>query len=335
LIENKKIIVIDNSNLAYSGEDINGKFLRGTETSLILLSEFFVKKGFSVDYCNCINNSKIYNGVKYFNKNQIDKSVNYDLAIAISDANQFNYVKSKKKALFSVSNQPIEKFIRKKQLFAFIKYKPIVVTLCNYQFKKRSFFTSFYGKKTIPITVDPIFLKSAINKNSLPPKKVVYNIRSNRNLDALLKIWVEKIFPNNKESEFHITPGLVDYNDNLKSKNVFLRKIGTRSEMINEMSSYRALVYLGHKSDIFTLTAEEAVRLCVPVVTYGIGSLIDRVSHNLNGFIAQNDDEFSFYVSKLLQDDKFYLELKNKMFDSRENNTWDDITDEWINFFLK
>ena len=28
---NYEIIVIDNSNLAYSGEDINGKFLRGTE----------------------------------------------------------------------------------------------------------------------------------------------------------------------------------------------------------------------------------------------------------------------------------------------------------------
>ena len=141
MINNKKIIVIDNSNLAYSGEDINGKFLRGTETSLILLSEFLVKKDLSVDYCNCIKDSKTYNGVNYFNKNKIDKSINYDLAIAISDANQFKYTTSKKKALFSVSNQPIEKFIRKRQLFAFIKYKPTVVTLCNYQFNKRSFFS--------------------------------------------------------------------------------------------------------------------------------------------------------------------------------------------------
>ena len=207
--------------------------------------------------------------------------------------------------------------------------------MCNYQYQKRSFFTSFYGKKTIPITVDPIFLKTYIDSKHLPPKKIVYNIRSNRNLDALIKIWIEKIYPSNKNSEFHITPGLIDYNDKLKQKNIFLRKIGTRSEMINEMNSYRALAYLGHKSDIFTLTAEEAVRLCVPVVTYGIGSLRDRVTHNINGFIAKNENDFSFYISKLLQDDKFYLDLKNKMFDSRENNSWDSITDEWINFFLK
>ena len=41
--ENKKIIIIDNSNLSYTGEDIDGKITRGTETSLILLAEQFVK----------------------------------------------------------------------------------------------------------------------------------------------------------------------------------------------------------------------------------------------------------------------------------------------------
>ena len=51
----KKIIIIDNSNLSYSGEDINGVILRGTETSLILLSEQFVKMGFEVDFCNNIS----------------------------------------------------------------------------------------------------------------------------------------------------------------------------------------------------------------------------------------------------------------------------------------
>ena len=49
-----KIIIIDNSDLSYSGDDINGKTLRGTEASLILLSEQFYKMGIHVDFCNCI-----------------------------------------------------------------------------------------------------------------------------------------------------------------------------------------------------------------------------------------------------------------------------------------
>ena len=331
---NKKIIIIDNSSLSYTGEDIEGTVVRGTETSLILLAEQFVKIGINVDYCNSISNPKKINGVNYFHKNKIDKSYIYDLAIVISDANEFYRVSSIKKAVFSNSNQPIEKFIRKKQLLPFLKFKPILITLCEYQYKKRSFFTSFYGKKTIPITVDPKFLNIDIDTNHLPERKVVYNIRSNRNLDRLIKIWCEKIFPINNEFKLFITPNIIDYKDHHFNNNIFLRNIGSRSQMINELNNYRALTYLGHKSDIFTLTAEEAIKLCLPVVTFGIGSLKERVTHNETGFIASNDQEFADFTIKLLNDDNFYLDFKKKMHEKRHENNWEFIANEWIKYFL-
>ena len=331
---NKKIIIIDNSNLSYSGNDINGTILRGTEASLILLSENFAKLGIHVDYCNSINDKIKVNGVNYFNKKDINKNFTYDLAIVISDANEFERVSSIKKAVFSNSNQPIEKFIRKKQLIPFLKFKPTLITLCDYQFKKRSFFTSFYGKKTIPITVDPKFLDINIDNNFVPEKKVVYNIRSNRNLDRLIKIWCDKIYPISNDSKLYITPNLIDYKTYHKKNGIFLRTIGSRSEMIQELKGYRALTYLGHKSDIFTLTAEEAIKLCLPVVTFGIGSLKERVTHNETGFIAKNDQEFADYTIKLLEDDDFYLSLKNIMKKKRKENNWDFIANQWLEFFL-
>jgi len=331
---NKSVIVIDNSDLLYTGEDIDGTIVRGTEASLILLSEQFVKMGISVDYCNSTQKKSQVNGVNYFNKNKIIKNKQYDLAIVISDANEFRRVSSVKKAVFSNSNQPIEKFIRKKQFIPFLKYKPVLITLCNYQYKKRSFFTSFYGKKTIPITVDPKFLEIKINEDFLPSKKVVYNIRSNRNLDLLIKIWCKKIFPVDDNFRLYITPDLIQFDENLYNNGIRLRKIGTRSEMIDELQNYRALTYLGHKSDIFTLTAEEAIKLCLPVVTFGIGSLKERVSHNETGFIANNEDEFAKYTIKLLSDDTFYLNLKKNMFKKRKENNWDFIANEWVNYFL-
>ena len=331
---NKSVIVIDNSDLLYTGEDIDGTIVRGTEASLILLSEQFVKMGISVDYCNSTQKKSQVNGVNYFNKNKIIKNKQYDLAIVISDANEFRRVSSVKKAVFSNSNQPIEKFIRKKQLFPFLKYKPTLITLCDYQYKKRSFFTSFYGKKTIPITVDPKFLNIDIDQNFLPEKKVVYNIRSNRNLDRLIKIWCDKIFPFNEDFKLYITPNLIDYKDFHKKNNIFLRTIGSRSEMIDEMKNYRALTYLGHKSDIFTLTAEEAIKMCLPVITFGIGSLKERVTHNETGFIAKNDQEFADYTIKLLNDDDFYLDLKSKMKNKRKENNWEFIANKWASFFL-
>ena len=330
----KKIIIIDNSDLSYTGDDINGKTLRGTEASLILLSEQFFKMGIHVDYANCIDVEKKVNGVNYFNKLKINKNIIYDLAIVISDANEFRRVSSIKKAIFSNSNQPIEKFIRKKQLIPFLKFKPVVITLCDYQYNKRSFFTSFYGKKTIPITVDPKFLDVNINPNYLPEKKVVYNIRSNRNLDHLIKIWIEKIYPFNNEFKLYITPDLIEHTTALKQHNIFLRNISSRAEMINELKNYRALTYLGHKSDIFTLTAEEAIKLCLPVVTFGIGSLKERVTHNETGFVAQNDQEYADYTIKLLNDDNFYLNTKKTMYEKRNENSWQKIANDWVDYFL-
>ena len=330
----KKIIIIDNSNLAYSGENINGISLRGTETSLILLAEQFVKMNIDVDFCNNILETKIVNGVKYLNKKKIDRADLYSLAIAVSDANLFDNVNASKKAVFSNSNQPFEKFVRKKQLLPFLKHKPVLVTLCNYQYSKRSFFTSFFGKRMIPITVDPKFLNIDIDLDYVPKKKVVYNIRSNRNLDWLLDIWCKKIFPFNKDFELYITPNIISYSERLREQNIFLRKIVSRSEMIEELKEYRALTYLGHKSDIFTLTCEESVKLCLPLITFGIGSISDRVQHNETGFLAKNDQEFADFTIKLLNNDDFYLNLRKKMHQIRHKNSWVDIANQWIKNFL-
>ena len=330
----KHVLIIDNSNLSYTGEDINGAILRGTETSLILLAEEFAKKGINVYFSTNTNNAKKVNNVYYINAGNVDKKLNYDLVIAVSNANLFKDIKSKKNVIFSVSNQSIEKFIRKGQLFSTYLYKPTIVTLCEYQFKKRNLLTSLYGKLIIPITVDKIFVEEKIDINFIPEKKAIYNIRSNRNLDELIEIWENYIYPKDKESKFYITPNLIKYNKSHKKNNIFLRNIGSRDQMIKELKQARMLLYLGHKSDIFTLTAEESIKLCVPVITYGIGSLSERVSHGNNGFIAKNQSEFAKYTLDLLNDDSMLFELKRKMLKNRLINSWSNIADMWIKEFL-
>ena len=335
MIENKKIIVIDNSNLAYSGEDINGKFLRGTETSLILLAEEFVKKKIDVFFVTNTQKEEKVKGVHYINFNLNILKNNFDLAIAVSNANLFKNILSKKKAIFSVSNQPLEKFIRKKQFLSTYIHKPVIVTLCNYQYELRSKITSPYGKIIIPITVDKRFLNEKVDINKIPGKSAIYNIRSNRNLDELVEIWIKYIYPRDKNLKFNITPDLINYSDLHKQNNIFLRKIGNRKQMIEELKESRVLLYLGHKSDIFTLTVEEAIRLCVPVITYGTGSIKERVQHGFNGFIAKNSKEFTNYTLEIMNDDNLLKELKKNMYKTRLRYDWSNIADTWIKNFIE
>ena len=70
------------------------------------------------------------------------------------------------------------------------------------------------------------------------------------------------------------------------------------------------------------------------VITYGIGSVKDRVKHGETGYIVKNDDEFAYYMEKLLFDDEFYLKLRRKMLKNRGFKNWDYIANIWIKKFL-
>ena len=99
---------------------------------------------------------------------------------------------------------------------------------------------------------------------------------------------------------------------------------------MDELIDTSVLTYIGHISDIWTLAVEEARQLCVPVVTYGIGSISDRVDHGNSGYVVKSDEEFANTVISLMNDKDLYLKLKRKMFQNRGKLNWTSIAEEWI-----
>ena len=332
-LNDKSILFIDNSNSDFTGLDLNTTKVRGTESSLILLAESLVKNNIYVKVLTEINEDVLCNGVIYSNKN-VHQETHYDLCVAISNANLFNKISAKKNVVWSNSLQPFEKFLRKKQLLPFLKHKPEVVTMCNYQFYKRSYLTSMYGKHMISLSVDPRFYTEKVDLENIPSPYALNNVRSHRNLDWLIDIWTKSFNNKNEKAKLFINPNLIEYSDEMKESNIYERKFGSRDDLINELRNTRVFAYTGHKSDIWVLTVEEAVQMCVPIVTYGIGSVEDRVIHNETGFIAKNDEEFSKYLEMLLFDDEFYNKIRRKMFKRRGFKNWDFIADIWIKKFL-
>ena len=327
----KKIIIIDNSSLSYSGEDINGTFLRGTETSLILLAEQFYKMGHKIDYCNEIKDNRIFNGVRYFNKKNIDKKITYDLAIAISDANQFNHVTSLKKAVFSVSNQAFEKFLRKKQLISFLKYKPKVICFSNYHYNSRSFLTSFFGKEIITPSIDNDFYTT-----KLPLKNhndVIFYSRADRNGQLILDIWKDLFINNSIKSKFFIPKDLFIENEEMVKFNIVKKEFLPKNELINFLKNFRILIIPGHKGEVFCNVAEEAKALGIPIITLGIGALKERVKNNYNGFLCHNLEDFKSKIFQLLKDDDLYQRFKNNLLRDRGENKWSNTVNSLINLF--
>ena len=132
-----------------------------------------------------------------------------------------------------------------------------------------------FGKHMITLSVDPRFYTEPVDLKKIPEPYALNNVRSLRNLDWLIDIWMNKFQNREKKAKLFINPNLIPYTEELQNSNVFERKFGSREDLINELRNTRVFAYTGHKSDIWVLTVEEAVQMCVPVVTYGIGSVED------------------------------------------------------------
>ena len=78
----------------------------------------------------------------------------------------------------------------------------------------------------------------------------------------------------------------------------------------------------GHKGEVFCLAAEEARELCIPIVTMGIGSLNERVEHNVTGLIAKSKNQFADYTIKLFENDELWNNIRKNLLKKRGTNNW-------------
>lgn len=316
-----KICFLDKTTFEYDFNDKYSPLLRGAETILINLSKSISLLGHEVFVFNNCRKSIKNNNYHWNNINQLINKNNYfDVAITNADANLLNLVNAKKKIVLSYSLQPIEKFLRKKQLFPYIKHRPKIFFLGEYHKKKRSNFLSLFGSEIYTPGIDDIFLESKIKfpKNS---NQAIFTSRSDRNLNILLEIWNNYILPKSTNHKLLITPNNEDANF-LKKKNIYFRKMDLQGNLIKDLLCSKMMLVPGHKAELFCLAAEEARELCLPIITLGIGSLKERVEHGKTGFIAKNYSEFAQYTLDLFKQDDLYNNLVKNLLELRGSKSW-------------
>ncbi len=320
-----KICFLDNTDVSYTSRDIYSNKIRGAENILINLSRelSFLDHQVTV-FNNCQNNEKI-DQVKWQNIKSIKNIESFDIAITNNDIRLLDKIISNNKIAISHSIQSIEKFIRKGQLISYIKHKPKIVLLGNYHQQNRNRLLRMFGHFTTEWSVDNIFLDYKIDLNKIN-HNAIFTSNLHRNSDLLIKIWKEYIFKLNKKNKLLITPT----NDNLSNFNIFPRKFGTKNELLNDLACSRIMLIPGHKAELFCISAEEAKKMCVPIITLGLGCLNERVEHGKSGFIANNYDEFANYTNILFNDDDLWLDMRKNLFNQRNSSNWSKIAKKFI-----
>ena len=318
-----KIYFIENS-YDYNSDDLNSERIGGSEKTLINISNILAfDKNFEIKVFNNTTKPKVINNVIWKNINSIKSNELPDYVIAMSDANLFYKINSKNNFLWSHSIQSFEKFIRKKQMLPFIRFKPTLILEGDYHYKTRNFLTSFYGKKILKIAPDDDFINTKIDLDFIPPPNAIFTTKSDRNLNFLLNTWY-KIKQNNKFSKLFINPPFSLSKDNIKN-DIFLRKKGDKQLLIKDLMNSKVFITPGHKTEVFCLAAEEARELCLPIVTMGYGCLYERVEHNKTGFIAKNQREFIDYTNLILNNNDVYIDLKKNLLKKKNSRNYSNV----------
>ena len=325
-----KIYFIENS-YDYNASDLNSSKIAGSEKTLINITNELAKdKNLIIKVFNNTSApfSKI-NNVYWDNINKIDNDDKPDFVVAMSDANLLNNLNCKKNFLWSHSIQSFEKFIRKKQLLPFLRYKPKMILEGEYHFNQRSFLTSFYGKKILKIAPDYDFIYTKIENNYIPPPNAIFTTKSDRNLKFLINSWHE-INKRNSKTNLYINPPY-KLSEIDKTTGVHLRNKGDKKKLILDLINSRLFLTPGHKTEVFCLAAEEARELCIPIVTMGYGCLYERVEHGVTGFIAKNRSEFINYAYEILTNDKTYLDLKRNLIEMKNSRNYSHVRNDFLN----
>ena len=183
-----------------------------------------------------------------------------------------------------------------------------------------------FGTINLEWAVDPLFLQTKLDEN-LIDNNAIFTSRSDRNLDILINIWRENIFPKNQSIKLYTTPSdLID-----GQYNIFARNFGDKTTMVNDLLKSKVLLVPGHKGELYCIAAEEARELCIPIITLGIGSLSERVHHGVTGFIAKNNEEFGYYTLKLFNDINLWKKLRNNLLNLRGTKKWSMVASNLLN----
>ncbi len=320
------ICFVDKTSFSYDANSLYSKELRGAESIIINLSSALADLGNQVTVINNCYKTQSINGVNWIDIKSINQIYKYDLVIANGDCRLFKYAASKKNILFSHSLQSIEKFLRKKQLLSYLKYKPQVCFISEYHQKNRSKLLYLFGSIHLRWSVDNLFLNSPMS-NNIDNKLAIFTSRPDRNLKFLLKVWSNSIVKKDEKLRLLVTENDFSYND----KSILVRNLGSQKDLLKDLCRSRVCLLPGHKAELFCLSAEEAKELCIPIVTLGIGSLSERVDHNVTGFIARNENEFVDYTLKLFNDDNLWNLMRKNLSEKKGKNNWLNVAKTLLN----
>jgi len=300
------------------------KSIAGTQTAFIELSRAFEKTGNTVNVYTDALRVLETDGRTWNQLSQVDASVEYDLMIVNVSPylfESFKHIKTRKKILW-IHNEA-KYLLYWNRLKYLLKYLPIVVFSGKYHKSTLPFFIPTGGRKIIPFGLNEAVLQSNVVDFEARSQKVYFTSNPLRSLRWLVDLWVKQIHPKVPTAELHVFAGWktygawglsvkkrmqteIDYAALFASSNIVIRDVIPKTVLFEEMKYGRAIFYRGDKAETFCLAVAEAQALGLPAVVCDLGSMKERVTHGVTGFVVNSEIDFESAAIRVLKDDVLF-----------------------------
>jgi glycosyltransferase involved in cell wall biosynthesis len=330
-------IVFADATLHYDGRDLERRPLGGTETSVIRCSRELALRGHQVTvFTNCDGPIE-HEGVAWRPLSSTPPS-ECDLYVACHQPYLLPFVaRPKRRAIWVL--WPANQLRHYKKAWRMWLYRPVPVLVSHYQAKT---YSRVLPRRN-PHIVLPFGLPEDVRGQqplaSPPRRHAIFASNPQRNLRRLVEIWASSILPRVPDAVLDVygvhrlapgedawavwegstlPPGMPDH----VKASVRVHPSASRQGLIDAMRASRVMLYLGHKSESFCISAAEAQALGVPAVFAPVTALPERVIDGVTGFVRADETEFAERAVALLTDDSLWRRQHEAALQYQQGISW-------------
>jgi len=241
-------------------------------------------------------------------KNQADVVVVHN---GCRDLSQFMF---KRAAVWQHNKTSLIKAWKRKELINLWRFRPDLICLSNDAIKKTPRWLPYRKKHLIPHGIQSNYLSAANPTINNRKMRAYFASRPSRNLDFVISAWANYVHPVLPEAELIIccpkSHKPFPFNiEALKQANIQYLGHLSQKELIELGASSRMLCYPGHPNETGCRVALDAIGLGLPIITAGIGSLKDLVTHKKSGFIETEPDQYAMRIIECMKNDMLWKNL--------------------------
>jgi len=337
-------ILLADDGIEFDGKTPQTSPLGGVESSVVALATELAARGHDVFVRNNCGQPLDYKGVHW---HPIEDGQpwpdNIDLYIANRGDKLINKMPGAARTVFWIHN-PATYLLKWRYQWKLWRKKPAIIFIGDYHKKTYPIYAMGGDRIVIPYGLPDRFCHAS--KRPTPDAKAIFTSNPLRSLDWLLDRWQYDIQPHVPHANLHLFAGSTTYGhvgegkksamdvvldkaQRLKNKGVILRGPVDKQTLIDELETSRIMIYRGDINETFCLAVGEAQALGVPTVVQNLGSVVERVKHDLTGYVAENDDAFSAAAIKLLKDDDLWQRQHQAALDQQRHWRWADAAAEF------